>query len=65
MEQKRDELEYWLSEHLRLSGIYWGLTCLDLLDSRNVLDQTEVIDFVKKCQCADGMILMQVSRVSR
>jgi hypothetical protein len=30
--QKSRDLEYYLSQHLRVSGVYWALTCLDLVD---------------------------------
>ncbi|KAG7193772.1 uncharacterized protein KQ657_000464 [Scheffersomyces spartinae] len=42
-------IEYWLSEHLRLNGIYWGLTAVLLLQEPSTLDQQEVIKFVLKC----------------
>src|SRR3954464_9982829 len=25
LDTRRDELEYWLTEHLRMNGLYWGL----------------------------------------
>ena len=29
--QDAESFEYWVTEHLRLSGIYWGLTALDMM----------------------------------
>ena len=52
--QRKDELEYWLTEHLRLNGLYWGLTSLHLLGHPNALPRTETIDFVLSCQCENG-----------
>ncbi|KAI9146410.1 beta subunit of rab geranylgeranyltransferase [Paraphysoderma sedebokerense] len=50
LDSKRDDLEYWLTEHLRLNGVYWGLTALDLMNSRDTLNKDEVIEFLLKCQ---------------
>ena len=33
LDTKKHNFEYWLTEHLRLNGIYWGLTALCVLDS--------------------------------
>ncbi|OLL26845.1 putative geranylgeranyl transferase type-2 subunit beta [Neolecta irregularis DAH-3] len=54
LDSKKDELEYWLTEHLRLNGLYWGLTALHLLNRSDGLDRLEVISFVKSCQNSDG-----------
>lgn len=45
----KDELEYWLSEHLRLNGIYWGLTACHLLGHPDALERNGVIDFTLSC----------------
>lgn len=42
--------EYCMTEYLRMSGIYWGLTVMDLMNSLDKMDKDEVIDFVKSCQ---------------
>ena len=44
--QRKDELEYWLTEHLRLNGIYWGLTACHLLGKPDALAREGVLDFV-------------------
>lgn len=41
--------EYWLSEHLRLNGLYWGVTALVTMKKLDKLPQQEVIDFVMSC----------------
>ena len=43
----RETLEYWLSEHLRLNGVYWGTTALSLLGSSFEVD--EITKFVESC----------------
>ncbi|XP_076823535.1 geranylgeranyl transferase type-2 subunit beta-like isoform X1 [Clavelina lepadiformis] len=50
----KDDYEYCMTEYLRLSGIYWGLTTLDLLNSLDKLDKAEIISFVVSCQTDDG-----------
>jgi len=49
LDNAREELEYWLSEHLRLNGIYWGLTACHLLGYPNALARKDVIDFTLSC----------------
>ncbi|CZR51047.1 probable Rab geranylgeranyl transferase type II beta subunit [Phialocephala subalpina] len=54
LDTRRDELEYWLTEHLRLNGLYWGLTALHLLNRPSALPRQETIDFVLSCQAENG-----------
>lgn len=41
--------EYWLLEHLRLNGLYWGTMALATLDSLDTLPKNEVVKFVMDC----------------
>lgn len=54
LDTRKDELQYWLTEHLRLNGVYWGLTALHLLGHPDALSRQETIDFVLSCQSANG-----------
>ena len=54
LDTRRDELEYWLTEHLRLNGLYWGLNALHLLGRPDALPRDETIDFVLSCQRENG-----------
>ncbi|TVY53102.1 Geranylgeranyl transferase type-2 subunit beta, partial [Lachnellula suecica] len=54
LDTRKDELEYWLTEHLRLNGLYWGLTALHLLGRPDALPRQETVEFVMSCQCGDG-----------
>ncbi|TVY27393.1 Geranylgeranyl transferase type-2 subunit beta [Lachnellula hyalina] len=54
LDTRKDEIEYWLTEHLRLNGLYWGLTALHLLGRPDALPREETIDFVLSCQTEDG-----------
>ncbi|CEP64678.1 Rab geranylgeranyltransferase BET2 LALA0_S13e00474g [Lachancea lanzarotensis] len=49
LDSKRDDYEYWLSEHLRLNGVYWGLTALCVLDAKDTFNRSEIISFVLSC----------------
>ncbi|KAI9751573.1 MAG: hypothetical protein M4579_006008 [Chaenotheca gracillima] len=49
LDTRKDELEYWLTEHLRLNGLYWGLTALHLLGHPDALPREETIAFVLSC----------------
>ena len=48
--------EYTLSEYLRMSGIYWGLTVMDLMGQLPRMNRQEIIDFIKACQHECGGI---------
>lgn len=63
LDNRRNDLAYWQTEHLRISGIYWGLTALDLLGSLESLNKEQVIKFVVDCQQQDGTttLLPQIS----
>lgn len=54
LDTKKDEVDYWLTEHLRLNGVYWGLTALHLLGHPEALPRNETIDFVLSCQHGNG-----------
>jgi len=54
LDHKKGELEYWLTEHLRLNGVYWGLTALFLLGEPHALDRDETIMYVLSCQTEEG-----------
>lgn len=43
-----------MTEHLRLNGVYWGLTALHLLGHPETLPRHATIDFVLSCQHESG-----------
>ena len=45
-----------VSQHLRMSGIYWGLTSLSVLgiDIIEVMDTASIVDWVMSCQDDTG-----------
>lgn len=54
LDARKDEYDYWLTEHLRLNGVYWGLVALHLLGRPDALPRDETIDFVLSCQHESG-----------
>lgn len=54
LDTRRDSYEYWLTEHLRLNGVYWGLTALHLLGRPDALPRDETIEFLLSCQHESG-----------
>jgi geranylgeranyl transferase type-2 subunit beta len=54
LDSRKDEYEYLLTEHLRLNGLYWGLTALHLLKRPDALPREGVLDFVLSCLHDNG-----------
>ncbi|KNC76590.1 hypothetical protein SARC_10918 [Sphaeroforma arctica JP610] len=53
--KSQDDYEYHMSEHLRLNGIYWSLTALDMCHKLDEsVDVDEVFAFVMACQHPSG-----------
>ena len=50
----RDTVEYVLTEHLRMSGVYWGLTALDLLGRLGEMDVEPILEWLQRCKHASG-----------
>ncbi|SGZ48374.1 CIC11C00000002175 [Sungouiella intermedia] len=42
----KQSYEYWLLEHLRLNGLYWGIMALATMNKLDALPQDEVMEFV-------------------
>lgn len=57
---KKDDYEYTLSEYLRMSGIYWGLTVMDLMSQLQRMNRDEIIDFIKASQHECGGVSASV-----
>lgn len=45
----KETYEYWLLEHLRLNGLYWGVMALATMNSKKSLPEEEVVTFVLSC----------------
>uniref|UniRef100_A0A915JT20 Geranylgeranyl transferase type II subunit beta n=1 Tax=Romanomermis culicivorax TaxID=13658 RepID=A0A915JT20_ROMCU len=53
-EEKKNEYEYVMAEYLRMSGVYWGLTAMDLMGKLDEMNKKDILDFVLTCQCPNG-----------
>ncbi|XP_060088021.1 geranylgeranyl transferase type-2 subunit beta isoform X2 [Heteronotia binoei] len=53
---KKDDYEYCMSEYLRMSGVYWGLTVMDLMGQLHRMNKEEILAFIKSCQHECGGI---------
>lgn len=54
LDRQRDSFEHVVTEHLRMSGIYWGLAAMEVLGSGDDLDKYEIMKFAKACKHANG-----------
>lgn len=45
--QAKDTLEAVLTEHFRLSGVYWGLTALYLIGKLHIMDGEAIVKWVR------------------
>jgi len=43
-------LEAHVTEHFRLSGVYWGLTALYLMGKLDIVDGVAIVDWVRSVQ---------------
>lgn len=41
-------------EYLRVSGIYWCLQAMDIMDKLNEIDSNEIVSYVKQRQQPNG-----------
>ncbi|XP_039263372.2 geranylgeranyl transferase type-2 subunit beta-like [Styela clava] len=47
---KKNDYEYCMTEYLRLSGIYWGLTAMDLLGQIEEMNKDEILSYLNSCK---------------
>ena len=43
-----------MTEFLRMSGVYWGLTSMFLMNKQDMMEKDEIIEFVKSCHHDNG-----------
>uniref|UniRef100_A0A914WGE3 Geranylgeranyl transferase type-2 subunit beta n=1 Tax=Plectus sambesii TaxID=2011161 RepID=A0A914WGE3_9BILA len=53
-EQKKDSYEYIMAEFLRMSGVYWCLTAMDLAKSLDRMNRADILQFIKESQTESG-----------
>jgi geranylgeranyl transferase type-2 subunit beta len=49
-----DEYEYAMSEFLRMNGVYWGVTAMDLMGRLDAMDRAGIVEFLRVCQDGDS-----------
>ncbi|KAH9628646.1 hypothetical protein HF086_007851 [Spodoptera exigua] len=46
----QDDYEYNMTEYLRMSGIYWSLTAMELMGASDRMPKDDIINFISTCQ---------------
>ncbi|TPX36429.1 hypothetical protein SeMB42_g07079 [Synchytrium endobioticum] len=54
LDNQRHSFEYWASAHIRMNGVYWGITALDLLGHPDALTRSDLLHFVRSCYHPNG-----------
>lgn len=54
LDQKTDTFEYYATEHLRMSGVYWAVMAMDLLGCLDKMEKDNIVKFVMSCQHPNG-----------
>lgn len=56
LSKTKESFEHWVTEHLRMSGMYWGLCTLDMMNALDQLGERkkEIVGWVGKCQHPNG-----------
>jgi len=54
----KDSFESFVTEHLRMSGLYWGITALDVLKQADRMGKDKIIAFILACQHENGTITL-------
>ena len=49
LDGSKNEFEYWVTEHLRMSGVYWALAGLSALSAVDALPSAPLLEFVSSC----------------
>jgi len=54
LDKNQESVEYIASEYLRASGIYWGLSALEVLNCGSSLEKEAIVSFAISCAVKDG-----------
>ena len=54
LDKNQDSVEYIASEYLRASGVYWGLSALEVLNSGSSLEKEAIASFAASCASLSG-----------
>ncbi|XP_013199619.1 geranylgeranyl transferase type-2 subunit beta [Amyelois transitella] len=50
----KDDYEFCMTEYLRMSGIYWSLTAMELMGQSSRMQKEEIIEFITSCQDSES-----------
>ena len=50
LETATETFEYYVTEHLRMSGVYWGLCAMELMEAGDEMDRAAIVEWVLECQ---------------
>eukprot|EP00898_Chlorokybus_atmophyticus_P008261 jgi/Chlat1/8436/Chrsp80S07848 len=54
LDKDRESYEYAATEHLRMSGVYWGLTAMAVLGRLDEMDADSLLPWLTRCQHPSG-----------
>ncbi|CEQ42876.1 SPOSA6832_04750, partial [Sporobolomyces salmonicolor] len=57
LDKQREDLSYYFTEHLRMNGVYWGLTALAFMGRMHALPKDDMIQWVMSCWNDDVVVL--------
>lgn len=52
--QDENHFEYGMTDYLRVSGMYWGLTALELMNAQPTQSKDLIVGYIKECQDAES-----------
>jgi len=50
LDKQTDTFEYYVGEHLRMSGVYWGLMAMELIGRMDSMPLSDIVQWVLQCQ---------------
>jgi geranylgeranyl transferase type-2 subunit beta len=54
LDKKTDTFEYYVTEHLKVAGVYWGTTAMYLMGCIHHMDKDAILEFLLKCFHPNG-----------
>ncbi|XP_033124283.1 geranylgeranyl transferase type-2 subunit beta-like [Anneissia japonica] len=54
--KKEDDYEFVMTEFLRMNGVYWGITVMDLMNQLERMNKQNILQFISDCQHECGGI---------
>ena len=54
MKKAKGSFEYWATEHLRVSGAYWALAAMDVMNAVDQMEKQSIIEWLVRCQHTPG-----------